>query len=159
MTHGPEFIEVQGEQHASHPQNPRLAHALYRARLIEHWGTGTLRIIEACRGYDLDVEFLSQTGCFITRLKKKAVAPADLGDVTTPQVTPQVGRLVAAVHGEMTREAIQEAIGIKDRKDFRMRYLHPALAAGLLEMTIPDKPNSRLQKYRLTEKGHRFLQK
>jgi predicted transcriptional regulator len=59
----------------------------------------------------------------------------------------------------MTREVIQEAIGIKDRKDFRMRYLHPALAAGLLEMTIPDKPNSRLQKYRLTEKGHRFLQK
>jgi len=74
-----------------------------------------------------------------------------LGGLTTPQVSPQVnpqvGRLVAAVQGEMTREAIQEAIGIKDRKDFRMRYLHPALAAGLLEMTIPDRPSSRLQKF------------
>ena len=67
---------------------------------------------------------------------------ADLGGVTTPQVNPQVGRLVAVVHGEMTREAIQEAIGIKDRKDFRVLYLLPALATRFLEMTIPDKPNS-----------------
>lgn len=163
-------IEALYHQHASHPRNPRLAHALYRARLIEHWGTGTLRILEACKGYDLQPEFLSEMGCFITRIKKKAVSAqfqttseADLGGKATPQVppqvTPQVVRMVAAVKGEMTREAIQKAIGIKDRKDFRKRYLHPALSAGVLEMTIPDKPNSRLQKYRLTEKGHRLLQR
>ena len=33
------------------------------------------------------------------------------------------------------------------------RYLEPALAEGLVELTIPDKPKSRLQRYRLTEKG------
>jgi ATP-dependent DNA helicase RecG len=44
------------------------------------------------------------------------------------------------------------------REDFRKRYLHPALSAGVLEMTIPDKPSSRLQKYRLTENGHRLPQ-
>jgi hypothetical protein len=35
-------------------------------------------------------------------------------------------------------------------------YLSPALARGLIEMTIPDKPNSKHQKYRLTEKGKRM---
>jgi hypothetical protein len=57
----------------------------------------------------------------------------------------------------MSREAMQSALGLKDRKSFRERYLGPALAEGLVEMTIPAKPSSRLQKYRLTEKGRRVL--
>jgi hypothetical protein len=74
-----------------------------------------------------------------------------------PQVTPQVKRLMEK--GEMTREALQSALDLQDRKSFRERYLQPALADGLIEMTIPDKPNSRLQKYRLTDKGRRRRQR
>ena len=70
-----------------------------------------------------------------------------------PQVTPQVNELLRVVEGEMSREALQAALGLSDRKSFRERYLQPALADGLIAMTIPDKPNSRLQKYRLTAKG------
>jgi Fic family protein len=76
----------------------------------------------------------------------------------TPQVTPQVKRLLLVMQDEMTREALQSALDLQDRKSFRERYLQPALAEGMIEMTIPDKPNSRLQKYRLTEKGHQWLQ-
>jgi DNA-binding PadR family transcriptional regulator len=39
----------------------------------------------------------------------------------------------------------------------RERYLDPALAEGLVELTIPDKPRSSQQKYRLTEKGRAWL--
>ena len=74
-----------------------------------------------------------------------------------PQATPQVSELLAVIQGEMSREALQAALGLSDRKSFRERYLQPALADGLLAMTIPDKPNSRLQKYRLTAKGHWHL--
>ena len=35
----------------------------------------------------------------------------------------------------------------------RETYIDPAMATALIEPTIPDKPTSRLQKYRLTEKG------
>jgi len=74
-----------------------------------------------------------------------------------PQVTPQVGEFLAAIRGEKTREGLQAALGLSDRKSFRECYLKPALAEGLIEMTIPDKPNSRLQKYRLTDKGRQLL--
>lgn len=74
-----------------------------------------------------------------------------------PQVTPQVNELLLAIQGEMSREALQSNLGLQDRKSFRERYLKPALAVGLIEMTIPDKPNSRLQKYRLTDKGRQWL--
>jgi Fic family protein len=82
-----------------------------------------------------------------------------LDTVTTfaPQVTPQVGELLAVIAGEMGRETLQAVLSLSDRKSFRERYLKPALANGLIEMTIPDKPNSRLQKYRLTDKGRQWL--
>ncbi|MBF0244708.1 MAG: Fic family protein [Planctomycetes bacterium] len=74
-----------------------------------------------------------------------------------PQVSPQVKRLLTGVNEEMTREELQTALNLQDRKSFRDRYLKPALAEGLIEMTIPDKLNSRLQKYRLTRKGKAVL--
>ena len=53
----------------------------------------------------------------------------------------------------MSREKVQEALILADRKSFRERYLTPALKMGLIEMTVPAKPNSRQQKYRLTDRG------
>lgn len=74
-----------------------------------------------------------------------------------PQVTPQVERLLETLVGDMSRDQLQKAIGLQDRKSFRELYLAPALAAGLIEMTIPEKPNSRLQKYRLADLGRAWL--
>jgi Fic family protein len=70
-----------------------------------------------------------------------------------PQVSPQVEILLAVLQGEMSRSELMQALGLTDRKSFRQRYLLPALQAGLIEMTLPDKPKSRLQKYRLKEKN------
>ncbi len=72
----------------------------------------------------------------------------------TLEVTPEV-RLISVLTGEMTRQQLKEGLGLKDDEHFRKAYLLPALDVGLIEMTIPDKPRSSKQKYRLTDKGRR----
>ena len=57
----------------------------------------------------------------------------------------------------MNRRQIQEALGLKHEDHFRKTYLLPALQAGLIEMTIPDKPRSSKQRYRLTTAGREHL--
>ena len=71
----------------------------------------------------------------------------------TPEVTPEVVKMLAAIQGEMGRREIQAQLGLNDEKHFREHYQQPAVAQGLVEMTIPAKPNSRMQKYRLTDNG------
>ena len=50
---------------------------------------------------------------------------------------------------EMTRQRLQEALGLKHEDHFRKAYL--------IEMTIPDKPRSSKQRYRLTSAGSKYL--
>jgi len=58
----------------------------------------------------------------------------------------------------MTRSELQTGLALADREHFRKAFLLPALADGLVERTIPDKPQSRLQRYRLTPKGQSLVQ-
>ena len=59
--------------------------------------------------------------------------------------------------GAMSRREIQAKLELTNEKHFRQHYQQPAVAQGLLEMTVPEKPRSRLQKYRLTEQGRMVL--
>jgi ATP-dependent DNA helicase RecG len=82
------------------------------------------------------------------------------GEVTpqvTPQVTTQVEKLITAAKGEMTRAELRGALELKDRMHFSRDYLQPALNTGLIEMTIPDKPRSSKQRYRLTDRGRKIV--
>ena len=76
--------------------------------------------------------------------------------VVTPEVTTEVApelRLLRALAGEMTRQQLQTALGLNDDENFRKAYLQPALDAGLIEMTVPDKPRGTRQKYPMTVMG------
>lgn len=76
----------------------------------------------------------------------------------TDQVTDQVEQLVAVLTEEMSRASIQAGLELKDRHHFIESYLKPALDAGLIEMTLPDKPTSRRQRYRRTARGEAFVE-
>jgi len=130
--------------------NPLFADIPVESLIFEHQAEYYQAIQESTKKTD-SAPFIA----FMLRMILDTVTTSD--PQVVPQVTPQVAELLAAIQGEMSREALQSAIGLTDRKSFRERYLKPALAAGLIEMTIPDKPNSRLQQYRLTAKGRQWL--
>jgi ATP-dependent DNA helicase RecG len=93
------------------------------------------------------------------------VTPEAMTLPVTPQVTPhvtskptpEVWRLLGVLDDELSRQIIQDRLGLKDSKHVRKVYLQPAIQAGLVEMTQPDKPRSSRQQYRLTEKGRALL--
>lgn len=82
---------------------------------------------------------------------------APTAQVTT-QVTEQVQRLLVVLVGELSRQQLLDALGMTHREHFRSVYLKPALDAGMVEMTIPAKPNSSHQRYRRTALGQRWLE-
>ena len=68
---------------------------------------------------------------------------------TTGQVTGQVTKLIQALGDEcLTRNELMSRLGLKNRDNFIKGYLQPALILKLIEMTIPDKPQSHNQRYR-----------
>lgn len=46
-----------------------------------------------------------------------------------------------------TGKALMEKLGLKSRDGLRKNYLHPAMDLNLVKMTVPDKPNSKNQRY------------
>lgn len=67
-----------------------------------------------------------------------------------------VMRLVGKIWGEMTALEMMAALKLGGRRNFLEKYLSPAITAGLVEMTQPDRPRSPTQRYRLTDKGRRL---
>ena len=74
------------------------------------------------------------------------------------QVTDHVAILLATLTHEMGRTQLQSALRLAHRDHFTASYLRPALEAGLIEMTLPDKPTSRYQRYRRTPAGEALAQ-
>ncbi len=136
----------------SHPKNPAICKFMIQIARFDQLGSGVLNIHKYWPVYAPGTEpvFRETPHGFELVLP---LSSESLSGQVTPQVTPQVLALLKAVDCELSREEIQQRLNLSDRHNFKARYLIPALEAGLIERTLPDKPNSRLQKYRLTTKG------
>ncbi len=148
-------------------RNRRIGEFLKELDLSEGRGTGIPKILRAMRDNGSpppEFDFDEDHSYFMVRLpvhpEVSAPSAATSGGATqqvTPQVAPQVQRLVRVIDGEPTSKELQAALDLADREHFRSSYLVPAIEAGLVNMTIPDKPRSSKQRYRLTELGRRWL--
>lgn len=57
---------------------------------------------------------------------------------------------------ENTLTQIIASLNFSDRTKFKRKYINPLISEELLAMTVPDKPNSRFQKYYTTEKENHY---
>lgn len=107
-------IEDLYEEHPSRPRNPRIAAVLFRANMMENWGTGTVRIVESCRSAGLPrPEFSSEMGVFKVRFRKARAMRRTLDD-RRALVTAYVQE-----HGSISTKEYAEANAVSERSALR----------------------------------------
>ena len=131
------------------PRNKELMRIYRDVELVESLGSGIPRIL---RAYGEDC--FKFTDNFI-----RITLPISASDHASDHASVQVKKLISILTREMGRAELQELLSIKNRDYFRTDYLNPAIDQGYVDPTIPDKPNSQNQKYRLTAKGVAFHKK
>lgn len=159
-------------------RNRRIGEFLKELGLAEGRSTGIPKILRAMRENGSPVPVFESDDdrtSFLTRLPvhkqlrpqpPKQVPVQDTGQVTVQDagqvaepMTGPVERLVTALTGEMSRSELQAALKLTHRDHFTTVYLGPALEGGLIEMTRPDTPTSRKQRYRRTAAGETLVRR
>ena len=155
--------EVLTRDHPSVQRNPIIADVFYRAGLIERWGRGTNRVIEMCRTANVRPPEFQEIGhaavvTFRVNVAGAARRAAQVTGQVAGQVTGQVaGQVLRFCQSPRNASEIQKILGLRHRESFQNNYLKPMLEKGWLERTIPDKPRSRMQRYRTTEAGREAI--
>ncbi|MBB3330261.1 ATP-dependent DNA helicase RecG [Halomonas campaniensis] len=165
------------------PRNPLLFGMLHRMEAVEHIGSGIRRIRRLCSEYGVaEPEIEVSPHWFVLRFPRPVVAEeasqarpgpdaTEVGDQAGTKSAPsrlQVGTksalsrhqvaILVKCHEDQGITELMAVAGRSDRTKFRNQVLAPLLEEALLEMTIPDKPRSSKQRYRLTEHGRRYLE-
>jgi len=134
-------------------RNPDIAHVLYLRGFMEKKGRGSVLIQNACteRGLPLPQWSVSEQGVRLTFFASPGAQQPAKED--THKLHREFKRMLDAFTGDMSRRELQKILGMKDDEYFRTAFLKPAIEQKLISWTIPEKPSSSKQKYRLTRKG------
>jgi len=149
--------------HLSVLRNPDIAHVLYLRGFMEKIGRGSVLILRKCKERGLAEPVWTsdeKTGVTLTFFAPEVTTEVthEVTQEVALQVTPEVLQMLRAFVGDMQRRDLQRLLGLKDDEHFRKAYLLPSIKENLIEMTLPDKPHSSKQRYRLTGKGRLLLE-
>ncbi|MDR3306115.1 MAG: putative DNA binding domain-containing protein [Endomicrobium sp.] len=145
----------------SHPKNPNIAKIFRQIGRVEELGSGVRKLYKFCKLYCGYNPIISDNDLFKFELKINffsKLTPQDtmhVGMQVAPQDTMHVGmqdenrerRILFFCKTPKTRNEIQQYVKIKNRDYFRRHILNPLIVEGKLELTMPDKPKSRNQRY------------
>ena len=166
-------------------RNPVIARVFRELHLSEQWGSGVRRIFAMAQAQGLPTPSLTEiaTGVRLSvmltqvhtldgaqgthgvqgrRLAHEATenlsASEQVGAQVSEQVDAQVQQLLALCAQEpRTKQELLAALHLSNAYLNYKRHIVPVLESGLIAMTLPDKPQSRLQRYRLTPQGRALL--
>ncbi len=151
------------------PRNPLLFGILHRMEAVEQIGSGIRRIRELCREHGVAEPVIEVSEHWVTTTFPRPTAQ-DGDQVKGTQSGPSrdpVGTQsglsldqVKILRNCLFEKGISELVtlvGRSNRTKFRNQVLNPLLEAGWLERTMPDKPTSSKQKYRLTERSRSLV--
>lgn len=153
--------------HSSVPANPLLAESLYLAKYIERMGTGTRDMIQDCINAGLAEPDFSLTDGFVATVYRKPGRAFEAVGGKQQAESPTKSRAESGVESVMqvlidiplSMAEISEKVGRRQVTGALQRLVQNLLSKKFVERTIPAKPNSCLQKYRLTKKGAGYLKK
>jgi len=150
-------------------RNRVLAPIFKDMKLIDAWGSGIRKMQNEMTDYPEIELVLQEAGqAFQVQFVKKDSIPqpesrqsrgraeAELQPGSRPELQPESLRnrvLGCLVSGVLSKAEISTVLGQKEISGHLNKIVRKLLTEGYIEYTIPEKPNSRLQKYRLTKKG------
>ncbi|MCK5521472.1 MAG: hypothetical protein KAI81_10190, partial [Candidatus Marinimicrobia bacterium] len=120
------------------PDKPKSSKQKYR--ITENGKEILIEIASKNNFHDSDINGLGANGSTMSALSRHQV------------------EVLRICNEEQAIGVLMSVSGRTDRTKFRNQILNPLLENQYVEMTIPDKPKSSKQKYRLTNKGKQVLQ-
>ena len=153
----PGIVRLNNMRHVHFSRNPKIVQFLHEYEYVQEFGEGVDRLYEVMETAGLpQPEYRVEAFMLYATIRNTPRAEQELGSSeqdrtqVRTQVETQVStreKILAFCSSPHSKTEIAEYCGYKNTKGFTTRYLKPLLESGLLQMTIPGKPNSRSQKY------------
>lgn len=135
-------------------KNPPIAKVFREIGLADELGSGMRNSYKYTKMYSGGEPVFTEADVFTTVIPLSETATATVGP--TEELDPREQdreqdreqALLQFCIVPRSRKEMQKFMGLTGRGNFSEKYIKPLLSAGKIEMTIPDKPNSRNQKYK-----------